>query len=668
MKRPSTQFETSTDSENETEGATATTVDKVGSSSVTVGLKKAKSESDEAELDVNLIFCGGCISPWVAREPRCPSCRGQASQLARNHQLQALADAFADAHPEHRRLPDEVAALDAANKVLAARPFRVASSDEDDNDNDNDNYESGSEEDSEPVVEYCPYCPASNPTSNPADNTTNNPAAFACNSSNPLHQRCSNCQNLMPLRNLPHEQCRFCRLPFCDVAACVAVSDFHKLRGDFTFSEIPFVGCPNPHERQILVDICAANNITPQSILNAIVEKINDKSLVFIATSAIIPAMTLWSQPIAVTGDDPEQMEAILSLPMLAEAIQPPMSMQQIISPSSSFSPTIPSTPLSQSLGHQLSPQTNYQVEQLSSSPFTYTLHQNDLLLEEFCLDVLSPLSVGVFDAAATPPIATENNDTIDIEQLMAEYFQIPTTLHETNSHLSERVLVDFTRGETEERSDDNFVSPDGLVVVDTTQNIYSGEPNAVADNAEILAYLIASTFQTPNEQQQQRQMIQDVQSPLALPKSSCPTTLMKRQSPPPSSPSKLPRRRRKQQAPALSRAVKEEHPTDTGAVAATAVAAGASGGDTRARDFECVTCNNKFLRRQDLYRHEATHTRRRDFVCPYKCGSSFARSDALTRHVKGSKTCVGAVAAAAAVAAAGAGTVATKATTNSVQ
>ncbi|KAJ3124677.1 hypothetical protein HK100_011151 [Physocladia obscura] len=63
---------------------------------------------------------------------------------------------------------------------------------------------------------------------------------------------------------------------------------------------------------------------------------------------------------------------------------------------------------------------------------------------------------------------------------------------------------------------------------------------------------------------------------------------------------------------------------------------------DNRPRDFVCATCNNKFLRRQDLSRHEVTHAKTKQFSCPLGCGTYFGRSDALTRHLK-TRRCSGA-------------------------
>ncbi|KAJ3239019.1 hypothetical protein HDU78_003084 [Chytriomyces hyalinus] len=59
---------------------------------------------------------------------------------------------------------------------------------------------------------------------------------------------------------------------------------------------------------------------------------------------------------------------------------------------------------------------------------------------------------------------------------------------------------------------------------------------------------------------------------------------------------------------------------------------------DTRPRDHVCVMCGNKFLRRQDLMRHEVTHSTVKQYACLYACGASFGRSDALGRHMKNGK------------------------------
>ncbi|KAJ3090368.1 hypothetical protein HK100_007471, partial [Physocladia obscura] len=57
--------------------------------------------------------------------------------------------------------------------------------------------------------------------------------------------------------------------------------------------------------------------------------------------------------------------------------------------------------------------------------------------------------------------------------------------------------------------------------------------------------------------------------------------------------------------------------------------------GDTRTRQYECATCHNRFLRRQDLFRHESTHSNARNFLCGFGCGAAFGRSDGATRHMR---------------------------------
>ncbi|KAJ3229279.1 hypothetical protein HDU81_005513 [Chytriomyces hyalinus] len=59
----------------------------------------------------------------------------------------------------------------------------------------------------------------------------------------------------------------------------------------------------------------------------------------------------------------------------------------------------------------------------------------------------------------------------------------------------------------------------------------------------------------------------------------------------------------------------------------------GGSGSGGRPRDYQCSVCRKWFLRRQDLRRHEVTHSKVKAFQCPLGCGTTFGRSDALSRH-----------------------------------
>ncbi|TPX72608.1 hypothetical protein CcCBS67573_g05707 [Chytriomyces confervae] len=57
-----------------------------------------------------------------------------------------------------------------------------------------------------------------------------------------------------------------------------------------------------------------------------------------------------------------------------------------------------------------------------------------------------------------------------------------------------------------------------------------------------------------------------------------------------------------------------------------------------RTRMFQCSHCTATFWRKQDAQRHEVTHDSAKAFKCPNRCGKSFARRDALGRHLKSLK------------------------------
>ncbi|KAJ3349672.1 hypothetical protein HDU83_000361 [Entophlyctis luteolus] len=81
-----------------------------------------------------------------------------------------------------------------------------------------------------------------------------------------------------------------------------------------------------------------------------------------------------------------------------------------------------------------------------------------------------------------------------------------------------------------------------------------------------------------------------------------------------------------------------------------------------RIREFQCSMCPNRFLRKQDMKRHEVTHNQIKDFVC-HNCGFGFVRRDALVRHVKSKRCMMQSEKMAAAAAASSAATNGTSAT-----
>ena len=62
-------------------------------------------------------------------------------------------------------------------------------------------------------------------------------------------------------------------------------------------------------------------------------------------------------------------------------------------------------------------------------------------------------------------------------------------------------------------------------------------------------------------------------------------------------------------------------------------------------KDFLCTICGSKYRRAPDLKRHYSSmHVQTKPFVCPQMCGKSFARKDALKRHMncKSNEKCAG--------------------------
>jgi uncharacterized C2H2 Zn-finger protein len=52
-------------------------------------------------------------------------------------------------------------------------------------------------------------------------------------------------------------------------------------------------------------------------------------------------------------------------------------------------------------------------------------------------------------------------------------------------------------------------------------------------------------------------------------------------------------------------------------------------------KSFSCTACGSTFRRLPDLQRHyRSLHSDAKPFVCPHGCGKSFARKDALKRHL----------------------------------
>ena len=55
-------------------------------------------------------------------------------------------------------------------------------------------------------------------------------------------------------------------------------------------------------------------------------------------------------------------------------------------------------------------------------------------------------------------------------------------------------------------------------------------------------------------------------------------------------------------------------------------------------RPYKCSVCSRSFLRKHDCLRHIRIHTKERPYNCA--CGKSFARQDALKRHLQMEESC----------------------------
>jgi len=62
-------------------------------------------------------FCGGCYSEWRKRSKECPQCRKIVHNVAENHTINNLVNAFLKMNPEKRRNAADLAQLDAWNKI-----------------------------------------------------------------------------------------------------------------------------------------------------------------------------------------------------------------------------------------------------------------------------------------------------------------------------------------------------------------------------------------------------------------------------------------------------------------------------------------------------------------------------------------------------------------------
>mmetsp|Transcript_26074 Transcript_26074/g.40795 ORF Transcript_26074/g.40795 Transcript_26074/m.40795 type:complete len:380 (-) Transcript_26074:583-1722(-) len=194
-------------------------------------------------------FCSACYSQWMTKDggKTCPECRDPTTEVRRNHTLVGIIEKYLEAHPQFKRTAEDLAEMDAENKITDEflRVSRKRNRDDDDS----------SVFDSD--EEYrCPNC------------DTAAPDGVIC-PTNGNHEQCDHCGDPFPSRaiatdrtpQVPSGKCEGCNYNWCApykawigaTSACIRGS--HKL-DEFSFDMLPnTIFSWNRHERQITEEI-----------------------------------------------------------------------------------------------------------------------------------------------------------------------------------------------------------------------------------------------------------------------------------------------------------------------------------------------------------------------------------------------------------------------------
>mmetsp|Transcript_41018 Transcript_41018/g.89631 ORF Transcript_41018/g.89631 Transcript_41018/m.89631 type:complete len:328 (-) Transcript_41018:140-1123(-) len=62
-------------------------------------------------------FCMACYSEWMSRKDDCPVCRRPVAAIMKNHPMEAVVDAYLQAHPERRRSTEELEGMDIRDRL-----------------------------------------------------------------------------------------------------------------------------------------------------------------------------------------------------------------------------------------------------------------------------------------------------------------------------------------------------------------------------------------------------------------------------------------------------------------------------------------------------------------------------------------------------------------------
>jgi hypothetical protein len=233
-------------------------------------------------------LCSACWSRWADKATTCPMCRVEVTQLRKNHQLNNIVSAYLDANPGKKRSAEELAEMDAANKVTEDElkvtrkhyhhTFGFDAGD-DDGYSDSDDYDE--DEEDEPAT--CPECAQAGPDGYKCPAA---PAPDAPPLLTPAHVMCSRCFQLLPNRTpnavppapqTPYDnskedrptRCAMCYGLFCNMYFGATRPCQQALRRvkDHTFAAVPPTALMgNAFERNVLQGVLNKRGITPQGV------------------------------------------------------------------------------------------------------------------------------------------------------------------------------------------------------------------------------------------------------------------------------------------------------------------------------------------------------------------------------------------------------------------
>ncbi|AYU76454.1 hypothetical protein, conserved [Leishmania donovani] len=235
------------------------------------------------------VFCAGCISGWMAQgeQHACPKCRVSITDVRPTHRLQSCAENYLLANPASRRPAEELAQLDAADKIhpLGMRTGKRSRSDNSDCDGDGKcgSHSDGGSDTVRAVRHAALVFGHAVPLAGPKCAECDTPSSidgFQCPAGGP-HLRCSACRSCFaerPLCGRP-QRCHVCHLAFCHLyraggCACTDGTSFQPFKEHEPFSVLPpqtFSG--NTIEQNILSHYLASHSILVKDVWSAALAK-----------------------------------------------------------------------------------------------------------------------------------------------------------------------------------------------------------------------------------------------------------------------------------------------------------------------------------------------------------------------------------------------------------